>query len=223
MRRWRGDGKHCYLGGMSSDADHARLPVVIINGLGAPRVAAQLYGALLEKRGFRVFAAEQRALGYGDIRANARRLRDDIERAREQSRAERVKLVGMSLGGIVGLWYLKHVDEGAVERFVSIGGPLNGARLARAATLLKTRDEHALMQLAPGSGLLEEIGQAPTPERVRLYSVGTVGDVVTPRESWDHPEFEAIETPHGAFPIGHWLLFTHPGNHAVVAELLARP
>ena len=61
---------------MGSETDHEQLPVVIINGLGAPRVAAQLYGALIEKRGFRVFAAEQRALGYGDIRANARRLRD---------------------------------------------------------------------------------------------------------------------------------------------------
>lgn len=210
-------------GGMRSELDHSHLPVVIINGLGAPRVAAQMYGAQLERRGFRVFAAEQRALGYGDIRANARRLRDDIERARERARSERVKLVGMSLGGIVGLWYLKHLDEGAVERFVSIGGPLNGAPLARAAALLKTRDEHALMQLAPGSGFLREVAEAPTPASVRLFSVGTVGDVVTPRESWDHPDFEAVETPHGAFPVGHWLLFTHPGNHAVVAELLARP
>ncbi|MFO0750724.1 MAG: hypothetical protein U1F43_34400 [Myxococcota bacterium] len=197
-------------------------PVLVISGLGAPEAAAKLYGRGLAARGFRVSTVPQRWLGFGDVRVAAGVVGEAIARVRAETGADRVKLVGMSLGGLIGLYYLKCMGGAAmVERFVSVGGPLNGSSVARLAERIPSRGVHALMQTSPDSELMRELESAPTPAGVRMFSVGTCGDVLTPRASWDAEGLEPIETPYGAFPIGHWLLFAHPGNLKVVADLLA--
>lgn len=199
-------------------------PVVIISGLGAPHIAARTYGLALERHGLRTFAAPQRLLGYGDVRVAARIVADEVGRVRALTNAPRVNLVGMSLGGLTGLYYLKCLDGAAhVERFVSVGGPLNGSSFARVTGLVPSRTAHAIAQTTPDNDLMRELRATPTPVGVRMFSVGTRGDVMTPRSSWDAEGFEPIETPYGWFPVGHWMLFTHPENHRVVAECLSRP
>lgn len=205
-------------------SDSPSLPVVIISGLGAPRVSAQVYGAVFRSRGFRVYTTPQRLLGYGDVRAAAEIVAQTIDDVRSRTGAPQVKLVGMSLGGLIGLYHLKcGGDPSAVERFISIGGPLNGADAARLLDLAPTPRTHAVAQTSPTSALMQELRNKATPPGVRLISVGTAGDVLTPRATFDAEGFEVVETPHGFFPIGHWMLFTHPGNHSVVADLLGAP
>ncbi len=196
-------------------------PVVVINGLGAPRVAALAYGLALRSRGFRVFTAPQRLLGYGDIRLASELVAGEVERVRRHTGSDKVHLVGMSLGGLIGLYYLKCAGgASSVERFVSVGGPLNGSALARVLDLVPSRVAHAMAQTSPAHALMREVRDAATPEGVRMFSVGTRGDFITPRASWDAAGCEPIETPHGVFPLGHWMLFTHPGNHDMVARCL---
>ncbi len=198
-------------------------PVVIVSGLGAPHVAARVYGLALEKYGFQTFAAPQRLLGYGDVRVAAKLVDEEIHRVRAATGAAKVNLVGMSLGGLIGLYYLKCMGGAAyVDRFVSVGGPLNGSSLARIIELVPSKTAHAIAQTTPDNDLMRELRAAPIPEGVRMFSVGTHGDVMTPRVSWDCEGLEPIETPYGVCPIGHWLLFTHPGNHRVVADCLTK-
>jgi triacylglycerol lipase len=199
----------------------ARLPVVIVSGLGAPRIAAVAYGLAFQNRGFDVHAAPQRLLGYGDVRKAARLVAEEVDRVREKTGAAKVHLVGMSLGGLIGLYYLKCLRGGeCVDRFVSVGGPLNGSSVARLVELLPTKAVHAIAQTTPDNDLMREVHGAPFPRGVRMFSVGTHGDVMTPRASWDCAGLEPVESPHGVFPVGHWMLFTHPGNHRIVADLL---
>lgn len=199
------------------------LPVVIISGLGAPRIAAVVYGRALRQHGFEAFAAPQRLLGYGDVRVAARLVSEEVDRVRAATSASRVHLVGMSLGGLIGLYYVKCMGGAAnVERFVSVGGPLNGSTLARAVNHIPCSAAHALAQTTPDNDLMRELRASPAPPNVRMFSVGTRGDVLTPRSSWDCEGLEPIETPYGAFPIGHWMLFTHPENQRIVAECLSR-
>lgn len=198
-------------------------PVVIVSGLGAPHIAARVYGLALETKGLRTFAAPQRLLGYGDVRVAAKLVGEEVERVRRKTGAPKVNLVGMSLGGLIGLYYIKCMGGAEyVERFVSVGGPLNGSSLARFIELIPSKTAHAIAQTTPDCGFMRELHATPTPEGVRMFSVGTHGDVMTPRSSWDCEGLEPIETPYGCFPIGHWLLFTHPGNHQVVADCLLR-
>lgn len=204
--------------------DAPSLPVLIVSGLGAPRASAQVYGAVFRSRGFRVYTSPQRLLGYGDVRAAARIVGETIEDVRQRTGASQVKLVGMSLGGLIGLVHLKcGGDPTAIERFISVGGPLNGASAARLMEHMPGSRAHAVAQANPDSDLMRDLRAAPTPENVRLISVGTAGDVMTPRSAWDAEGFEVIETPYGRFPVGHWMLFVHPGNHRIVADLLGSP
>ena len=194
-------------------------PVVIVNGLGAPRLAALAYARALAAHGFATFAAPQRLLGYGDVRIAARLVADEVKRVQDKTGAARVHVVGMSLGGLIGLYYVKCIDRGAsVDRFVSLGGPLNGSALARLASILP--GHHAVTQAIPDNGLLREIHAAAPPRGVRMFSIGTRGDILTPRASFEAKGLEVLESPHGAFPVGHWMLFTHPKNHALVAHCL---
>ncbi len=196
-------------------------PLVIVSGLGAPHVAARLYGRAFEAHGFRTFAAPQRLLGYGDMRVAAQLVAEEVERARMATGARRVTLVGMSLGGLIGLYYIKCMGGAAhVDRFVSVGGPLNGSTLARLIQIIPSRTVHAIAQTTPDCAFMRELRAAPAPDGVRMFSVGTRGDVLTPRSSWDTEGLEPVETPYGVCPIGHWMLFLHPGNHRVVAECL---
>lgn len=199
-------------------------PVIIVSGLGAPRVAAVAYGLAFKARGFDVYAAPQRLLGYGDVRIAARLVDEEVHRVLRKTGARKVSLVGMSLGGLIGLYYLKCMGGGAhVDRFVSVGGPLNGSSVAKLVELLPSKAVHAIAQTTPDNELMRELHGAPFPPDVRMFSVGAVGDVMTPRPSWDCPGLEPIESPHGVFPVGHWMLFTHPANQRLVADLLVRP
>ena len=208
-----------------SRANTKHLPIIIINGLGAPHIAARAFGLVFRAAGYEVFTAPQWALNYGDIRKTAARVGREVDRVRKLTGANKVVLIGMSLGGLTGLYYVK-CDGGAAytDTLISIGGPLNGSHLARTDALLVPRLIKSLGQTHPDkSELLKEIRSAPPVNGVRMFSVGTKGDFITPRESWDVPDMEPVETPHGVFPVGHWMLFVHPGNHRAVLELLERP
>lgn len=197
-------------------------PVVIINGLGAPRLAAEAYGMAFRVRGFRVSTVPQTFLNLGDVRDAALEVGRHVDGVRARSGAQRVHLVGMSLGGLIGLYYVKCGGGAAtVARFVSVGGPLNGSTFARMASFVPSTLVQSLPQTLPDSELMLELRAAPVPDGVRLHSVGTRGDFLTPRSSWDADGCVPVETPHGVFPIGHWMLFLHPANQRVVADLLA--
>lgn len=199
-------------------------PVLVISGLGSPEAAGKVYGRSLEARGLRVYTVPQRLLGLVDVRVQAGLVADTVARVKAETGVARVNLVGMSLGGLVGLYYLKCMGGGPhVARFISVGGPLNGSTVARLGERVPSKTVHALMQTSPDSALMRELHAAPMPEGVRMVSVGTRGDVLTPRASWDVPGMEPIETPYGRFPVGHWMLFMHPGNQRVVADLLLAP
>lgn len=204
-----------------SRLDPAKLPVVVINGLGAPHVAAATYARLLGGRGLEVHSISPTRLGFGDIRVAAERVDAFIDELRERTGAPKVRLVGMSLGGLIGLYYVKCAGGASkVERFISVGGPLNGSRLACIGQLPPLRGLRALSQICRYGKLVDEVRGAPAPKGVRMISVGTRGDVVTMRHHWEAEGLETVKTPHGVFPIGHWCLFLMAGNRRVVAELL---
>lgn len=196
-------------------------PLLIISGLGAPRVSAQAYGLTFRKRGFRVYTTPQRLLGYGDVRVMARIVDRKVAEILAKTGATQVDVIGMSLGGLIGLYWIKCGGGAArVRRFVSVGGPLNGSSVAKLVEHVPVRAVHAIAQTCPDSELMRELAAAPVPPGPELFSLGTHGDFLTPRASWDHPGLQAVETPYGVAPLGHWWLFFHPGNHEAVARLL---
>lgn len=204
-----------------ASSNRTRSPLVIMNGLGAPNVAARIYGTYFRGAGFRPFIAPQSFLGHEDVRLAADRLAAYVQEVLGQTGADRVSLVGMSLGGLIGLYYLKRLDGARfVDCFVSVGGPLAGSSFAGCLRVPDVAPLRSIAQTRSHSDLVREVSEAPMPEGVRLYSLGTRGDIMTPRASWGVEGMTLRETPYGLFPIGHWTLFTHPGNLRAVVEML---
>lgn len=197
-----------------------KLPVVIINGLGAPHVAAVVYGRLFARRGHKAYAVSPAHMGYGDLRAAAARVSVEVQRALRETGAQQVILVGMSLGGLIGLYYLKRLDAGErVARFVAVGSPLNGSRLACFTRKVPGLSRVPIFQqLCADSTLHEELARTPLPPGVEVVSFGTRGDVITPESMWFLEGSERVKTKHGVFPFGHWCLFLLPGNHEAVLD-----
>ena len=205
----------------SLDSSPSTLPLVIINGLGAPRPAALFYAHYFRKAGRRTFVARQKHLYYGDVRNSARMVARQVDEARDRTGEAKVQLVGMSLGGLLGYYYLACLGGAEqVECFVSVGAPLNGAPVANLGLLPPLSVLPAIAQCRPGSEILREIHSAPPIRGPRLYSVGARGDALTPKGVWDAPGFEAVASDHGCFPVGHWMLFTHDVNKEIVLRLL---
>lgn len=206
---------------MTTPAPHPELPLVIVNGLGAPRLAAQLYSLRFRRQRRNVFIAPQKCLYYGDVRQSARLVARQVDEALDRTGSSQVQIVGMSLGGLIGHYYLACLGGAAkTECFISIGGPLSGSALARLGQVPPITLAPAVGQCRPGSEVMQEIEAAAAWDGVRLYAVGTRGDAITPKSAWTAPKFRTIETPHGIFPIGHWMLFTHPQNQRIVEGLL---
>ena len=201
-----------------------RYPVVVVGGLGAPRLAARLYGRSFAHRGFAVYTAPQTFLARGDVREAARSLELFVERVCASADAERLHLVGMSLGGLIALYYVKRGGGAArVDRLLAVGAPLNGSPLADLVCAVPAGLVPALRQARTDSDVVRELQELPLPASVRLLCLGAEGDAVTPPESREIDGAEVRQTPFGVFPVGHWTLFAHPGNVRAAVDLLAGP
>ncbi len=204
---------------MTSD----KRPLVIVNGLGAPDLSPSAYGVYFKRRGYRIYPVTLPYLGWGDIRRCAGETAKVVDRALAETGARRVDMIGLSLGGIIGLYYVK-CGGGAerVRRLISLGGPLNGSPPWWAALGKPLGFVPVLRQLDPNSELICQVKETPTPEGVEIISVGARGDPMTPRESRHAPGVEVMDLPGGCFPLGHYALLVDPRNLAVVLDLLQR-
>jgi len=201
----------------------SKRPLVIVNGLGAPDSAPSAYGLYFRLKGYRVFPVTLPYLGWGDIRGCAKVTARAVEEAQDATGAHRVDMIGLSLGGIIGLYYVK-CGGGAerVRRLVSLGGPLNGCPPWWAALGKPFRFVPVLEQLDPESDLIRELRAAPMPRGVEVFSLGARGDPMTPAASRHAEGVEIVDLPRGCFPLGHYALLLDVRNLGVVLEILQR-
>ena len=204
---------------MTSD----KRPLVIVNGLGAPDLSPSAYGVFFKLKGYRIFPVTLPYLGWGDIRRCASVAARAVDSALTETGARRVDMIGLSLGGIIGLYYVK-CGGGAerVRRLISLGGPLNGSPPWWASLGKALRFVPVLRQLDPQSELIRQVRDTPTPTGVEIISLGARGDPMTPRESRHAPGVEVVDLPGGCFPLGHYALLLDPRNLGVVLDLLQR-
>ncbi len=153
-------------------------PVVLVHGYLSTSAVLWPFRHQLRKAGFDAHTVRLEPLAIGDVRRMARQLDRSVERIRAKTGAERVDVVGMSLGGLIALWWLQHLDGTArTRRFVAIGCPFQGtwaALLGVAALGLVSR---GAWQVLPGSRLLKQLmGPAPVP----TTSISIEGDALAP-------------------------------------------
>jgi pimeloyl-ACP methyl ester carboxylesterase len=189
-------------------------PVLIIHGYLATRGSLHLLERHLTMRGLIVMSYPLGGpINIGDIRDSAGLIARKVESIVAQTGIARVDIVGHSMGGLVGLDYLKRLGgRHRVRRLVMLGTPAQGTWSALFG-LVTAPLGLASLQLLPGSPFLRELADRPLPAGADVVSIGAVRDWLAPLES---TVLDGVR--HIALPTGHSGLLVD----AEVAEVVVR-
>ncbi|MBN9520414.1 alpha/beta fold hydrolase, partial [bacterium] len=149
-----------------TDVEAAGTPILLVHGIMDNRSVFTVFRRTLRRRGFGVVHAVNYSLFTGDVRDAAHQLRNHVEKLREQTGADKVHIVGHSLGGMIARYYVQRMGGSAVvDTLVTLGSPHTGTLTAYLMPTPLAR------QLRPGSELLEELSgpapqNSPFPNRV---------------------------------------------------------
>ncbi|MEU6851424.1 alpha/beta fold hydrolase [Actinacidiphila alni] len=193
-------------------------PVVMLHGFVDNRsVFALLRRSLLHHGWTRVDALNYSPLTC-DIRSAAEDLGRHVERICAESGHGRVDLVGHSLGGLIGRYYVQCLGGDArVRTLVTLGTPHTGTRVAPLLSPLPI-----VRQMRPDSALLAELAGPAAGCRTRFVSFWSDLDplmVPVAAARLEHPDLSAENVR--VRGIGHLALPVHSGVAAEIREALA--
>jgi len=176
-----------------------RFPIIYVPGFGAPPFHSQYLRSRLEIEGFDVYEADLPLLQLGDVKKSAAVLAVEVQRTRYKFDAEKVNLIGHSLGGIISRYYLQKLGGWKyVHRAVYLGTPHKGVYWAYFG-LWST----AGRQILPGSKLIKELNSDPSRCRnIKCLSIiSNFDEMIIPRDSGilDCGYNKVVN-----WPIGHW-------------------
>ena len=179
--------------------DENRPPVLLIHGYFGTRGSMYKLERRLNDDGLCVFSFNLGTLNVRDIRRSAFLIHRKIESILAQTPVKKIDILGHSMGGLIGLYYIKKLGgHEKVRKLVMLGTPLKGtwAALFGVATmgLLST----SAWQLLPGSTFLRDLEEGPNPKSVQYYSIVADRDWICPPAS---SVFE--EASHMSVPLGH--------------------
>jgi triacylglycerol lipase len=185
-----------------TDPEAAGTPILLIHGIMDNRSVFTVFRRALRRRGFGVVHAVNYGLFTGDLRDAARELRDHVEKLCEATGADKVHIVGHSLGGLIARYYVQRMGGSArVDTLVTLGSPHSGTL---GAYLIPT----ALGgQLRPGSPPLAEL-ELPAPGCTTRFLVvwSRMDQMVVPQRNarLQHPDLDVtqMELP----DVGHFAL-----------------
>ena len=192
-------------------------PVLLIHGYFATRGSLHLLESHLTMRGLIVmsYPLGRRIINVGDIRDSAGLIARKVESIVAQTGIARVDIVGHSMGGLVGLDYLKRLGgRHRVRRLVMLGTPTQGTWSALLG-LVTAPLGLASLQLLPGSPFLRELAERPLPDGAEVVSIGAVRDWLAPLAS---TVLDGVQ--HIALPTGHSGLLVDAEVAEVVVEIL---
>ena len=168
-------------------ADQARPgPVVLVPGYGGAVSDLDPLVAEVRREGRTAVVFRPIGDGTGDLRTQAKRLAELVDRTLREQDAPSVDLVGYSAGGVIARLYVR--EEGGapvVRRVLTIGSPHHGTDVARLAQDTVGSCPTACEQLASGSDLVRQLNAGDeTPEGPRWATVRSTSDrIVVPTDT----------------------------------------
>lgn len=204
----------------TSRGQWTRPPVLLLHGFTDNRSVFALLRRALGAGGLRHVEAYNYSPFTLDLRVTARDLARRVEELCERTGQERVDLVGHSLGGLVGRYYVQRLGGDArVRTLVTLGTPHSGTRVA------PFMNAHPLVrQMRPGSEVLAELA-APSPGcATRCVAFWSEFDaLMTPvgTARIEHPDLRVENVQ--VTGIGHLALPAHPAVAAAVRRTLDGP
>jgi len=167
----------------SCEQDESQPPVLLIHGYLGTRGSLHLLESRLTQMGHLVLTYRLGLLHTGDICESAALIARKIECIAAQTSLDRMDIVGHSMGGLVGLYYLKRLGgRRRVRRLVMLGTPTSGTWSALLGVAMAPFGR-ASLQLLPDSAFLRDLEQGALPEGVDVVSVAGERDRLAPTGS----------------------------------------
>ena len=168
-------------------------PVLLIHGFLGTRGSMWPLEQRLAKEGIVVFSFNLGTFNSRDIRTSAFLIHRKIEAILTQTNVKKIDIIGHSMGGLIGLYYVKKLGGAAkVRKLIMMGTPARGTWSALAGVATLGLWSASSWQLLPGSRFLRELEHGPLPPEVQYYSLAALRDWVCP---------PASTVVHGATPI----------------------
>lgn len=179
-------------------ATPASPPVLIIHGFLGTRGSMYLLERRLVDDGFVVVSFNLGTLNVRDIRASAFLIHRKIERILAQTPSQRIDIIGHSMGGLIGLYYVKKLGGHArVRKLVMMGTPIRGTWAALAGVVTLGLWSTSSWQLLPRSRFLDELAMGPIPPGVEVHTIAAARDWVVPPSTTRVPGANAMTVPLG--------------------------
>jgi triacylglycerol lipase len=173
-------------------------PVLLIHGFLGTRGSMYLLERRLIDDGFVVVSFNIGALNSRDIRRSAFMIHRKIERVLAHSPAQKIDIIGHSMGGLIGLYLVKKLGGHArVRRLVMMGTPARGTWVALAGVATLGLWSTSSWQLLPRSRFLDELAQGPIPADTEVFTLAAARDWVVPLTQTRVPGATAVTVPLG--------------------------
>jgi pimeloyl-ACP methyl ester carboxylesterase len=159
-------------------------------------------------------------LNTQDLRDSSREVAGQVDRILEEEAVDQVNLLGVSMGGLIGLHYLrKRNGDKRVNQFVSLAAPLHGTTTVPLPGLLSTVLGKAPRQMHPESDFIQELHETASLDS-DLLTLTVEGDPVVSPESARLDEARNVVSSHGSGKLAHWMAVVHPKNYRIYMEAL---
>jgi triacylglycerol lipase len=193
-----------------------RRPVMLVHGFGHNRSGWWVMRRHLVEAGYERVDSFNYLAARHDVPASARLLAARVEQLKRATGADKVHLVGHSLGGILARWYVQELDgDASVDTVVTLGTPHEGTYTAYLGPL------RTLAQLRPESWVMRRLRLGARPSSVRWVAFySNLDELVSPVHSamLCHPGLEAVNIL--VKDHGHLSLMLSPQVARAVADQL---
>lgn len=193
-------------------------PILLIHGFLGTRGSMYLLERRLIDDGFVVVSFNIGALNVRDIRRSAFMIHRKIERILAQTPGQKIDILGHSMGGLIGLYYVKKLGGSArVRKLVMMGTPVRGTWIALAGVATLGLWSTSSWQLIPRSRFLDELAQGPLPSTTEVHTIAAARDWVVPIETTRLTGANATTVP-----LGHSSLVVSEDVYKRLVALLRR-
>ena len=212
-------GNRIRRGAVFSDLKAEAPPVLIIHGFLGTRGSMYMLERRLVEDGFVVVSFNLGTLNVRDIRRSAFLIHRKIERILAQTPSQKIDIIGHSMGGLIGLYYIKKLGGHArVRKLIMMGTPVRGTWLALAGVMTLGLWSTSSWQLLPRSRFLDELAQGPPPPGVEIHTIAAARDWVVPL-----PTTRLAGATAATVPLGHSSLVVSEEVYRRVVNVLRPP
>jgi triacylglycerol esterase/lipase EstA (alpha/beta hydrolase family) len=178
--------------------DERHPPVLLIHGYLGTRGSMYILERRLNDDGICVFSFNLGSLNVRDIRTSAFLIHRKIESILAQTPVKKIDIVGHSMGGLIGLYFVKKLGgHEKVRKLVMMGTPVRGTWAAMIGVVTAGLVSASAWQLLPNSRFLKELAAGALPPNVQYFTIAAQRDWLCPPRSTPLDGAEALTVPLG--------------------------